>query len=220
MRAVLGIDRKIKRTWLDALLDHTAQTTEQEQLRGFLDERLKDELPGRASRAKSVGIALRIWSGVPANRLPLRVRAISLLPAISGQERIWLHWGMTALAYRFFRDAVEVVGRLLMLQDDFTTAQVQQRLLKKWGDRATTKEAAQRTPWILCMAPGATGTGRESSEADETPSTGVLQPVLIAASPSGPARSQGSVRHRTALRYCVGVIILSLRTSLGRQACQ
>ena len=32
---------------------------------------------------------------------------------------------MTALAYPFFRDTAEVVGRLLALQDDFTTAQVQ-----------------------------------------------------------------------------------------------
>jgi len=144
MRAVIGIDRKIKRTWLDALLDQMAQTTEQEQLRSFLDERLKDELPGHASRAKAVGIALRIWSGIPANRVPMRSRAIALLPTISGQERIWLHWGMTSLAYPFFRDAAEVVGRLLTLQDDFTTAQVQERLLKKWGDRATTKEAAQK----------------------------------------------------------------------------
>ncbi len=141
MRAVLGIDRKIKRAWLDALLDHLTQTTDHEELRRFVDERLAEELPGHSSRAKSVGIALKIWSGIPANRVPLRDRAIALLPTISGQERVWLHWGMTSLAYPFFRDTVEVVGRLLTLQDDFTTAQVQERLLKKWGDRATTKEA-------------------------------------------------------------------------------
>jgi hypothetical protein len=144
MRAVIGIDRKIKRTWLDVLLDHLAQTTDPEELRRFVDERLAEELPGAASRAKSVGISLKIWSGIPANRVPLRDRAVALLPKISGQERVWLHWGMTSLAYPFFRDAAEVVGRLLTLQDDFTTAQVQERLLKKWGDRATTKEAAQK----------------------------------------------------------------------------
>jgi hypothetical protein len=144
MRAVIGIDRKIKRAWLDALLDHMDQTTEPEELGRFVDESLGEELPGRASRAKSVGIALKIWSGIPTTRVPLRDRAISLLSTISGQQRIWLHWGMTSLAYPFFRDTAEVVGRLLALQDDFTTAQVQERLLKKWGDRATTKEAAQK----------------------------------------------------------------------------
>ncbi len=74
----------------------------------------------------------------------MRDRAVALLPRISGQERIWLHWGMTALAYPFFRDTAEVVGRLLALQDDFTTAQVQGRMLTTWGDRATSKEAAQK----------------------------------------------------------------------------
>jgi hypothetical protein len=69
---------------------------------------------------------------------------VGLLPTISQQERIWLHWGMAALAYPFFRDTAEVVGRLLALQDDFTTPQVQGRMLATWGDRATSREAAQK----------------------------------------------------------------------------
>lgn len=144
MRKVVGIDRKIKRTWVDAVLDRLTQTTDQAKLRTFLDEHLKEELPGKQSRAKSAGIILRIWSGVPPERVSLRDRAVAMLPRISGQERIWLHWGMTALAYPFFRDTVEVVGRLLALQDDFTTAHVQGRMLTTWGDRATSKEAAQK----------------------------------------------------------------------------
>jgi hypothetical protein len=144
MRKVVGIDRKIKRTWLDAVLDRLVKTTDEAELRMFLDKHLKDELPGKESRAKSTGIVLRIWSGIPPERVALRDRGVALLPRISGQERIWLHWGMTALAYPFFRDTAEVVGRLLALQDDFTTAQVQGRMLTTWGDRATSKEAAQK----------------------------------------------------------------------------
>jgi hypothetical protein len=144
MRKVVGIDRKIKRAWVDAVLDRLTQTTDETELRTFLDSHLKDELPGKESRAKATGIILRIWSGIPSSRLPLRDRAVAMLPRISGQERIWLHWGMTALAYPFFRDTAEVVGRLLALQDDFTTAQVQGRMLTAWGDRATSKEAAQK----------------------------------------------------------------------------
>ncbi len=105
---------------------------------------MRAELPGKESRAKTTGIVLRIWSGILPDRIALRDRALALLARISGQERIWLHWGMTALAYPFFRDTAEVVGRLLALQDDFTTAQVQGRLLTTWGDRATSREAAQK----------------------------------------------------------------------------
>ena len=144
MRKVVGISQKTKRAWLDALLDRLTQTTDEADLRLFLDKHLKVELPGKESRAKSAGIILRIWSGIPLERVSLRDRAVAMLPRISGQERIWLHWGMTVLAYPFFRDAAEVVGRLLALQDDFTTAQVQARMLTTWGDRATSKEAAQK----------------------------------------------------------------------------
>jgi hypothetical protein len=144
MRKVVGISQKIKRAWLDAVLDRLPKTTDEAELRTPLDKYLKEELPGKESRAKTCGIILRIWSGIPAERISLRDRAVALLPRISGQERIWLHWGMAALAYSFFRGTAEVVGRLLALQDDFTTAQVQDRLLTTWGDRATSKEAAQK----------------------------------------------------------------------------
>jgi hypothetical protein len=144
MRKLVGISQKIKRAWLDAVLDRLTQTTDEAELRSFLDKHLKAELPGKESRAKSIGIVLRIWSGIPSERLSLRDRAIGLLPRIPGQERVWLHWGMAALAYPFFRDTAEVVGRLLALQDDFTTAQVQGRMLSTWGDRATSKEAVQK----------------------------------------------------------------------------
>lgn len=144
MRTVVGISQKIKRAWLDAVLDRLIQTTDEADLRTFLDQYLKNDLPGKESRAKAAGIVLRIWRGIPLERVSLREQAVALLPRITGQERLWLHWGMAALAYPFFRDTAEVVGRLLALQNDFTTAQVQDRMLTAWGDRATNKEAVQK----------------------------------------------------------------------------
>jgi hypothetical protein len=144
MRQIVGVSQKIKRGWLDAVLDHLVVTTDEKELRACIDKHLRKELPGTESRAKASGIVLRIWSGVPTQHVALRDRAVALLFRISRQERIWLHWGMTALAYPFFRDLAEVVGRLLVLQDDFTTAQVQARMLTTWGDRATSKEAVQK----------------------------------------------------------------------------
>jgi hypothetical protein len=144
MRTVVGISQKIKRAWLDTVLDRLIQTTDETDLRTVLDEYLKNDLPGKASRAKAAGIVLRIWSGIPLERASLRERAVALLPRIRGQEWLWLHWGMAALAYPFFRDTAEVVGRLLTLQEGFTTLQVQGRMLTAWGDRATNREAVQK----------------------------------------------------------------------------
>lgn len=142
MKSTVGISHRLKRAWLDDLLDRLAQTTDEKELRAFVDQRLRDELPGKDARAKASGILLRIWSGVEPKNRAFRDRAIALLPHISGQERIWLHWGMMALAYPFFRDLAEVIGRILTLQDDITNAQVQSRLKTAWGDRETSKEAA------------------------------------------------------------------------------
>lgn len=144
MSQIVGLSQKIKRVWLDAILDRLAATTDAVELRAFLDPLLADELPGPESRAKTSGIILRIWSNIPPDRLVLRDRAVALLPHISGQERIWLHWGMAALAYSFFRDITAIIGRQLALQDEISTAQVQSRLLMTWGDRATSREAAQK----------------------------------------------------------------------------
>lgn len=144
MRKIVGLSQRTKRAWLDALLDKIVQTTDEAELRGYLDTQLKSDLPGKESRAKSAGILLRIWGTSAPERASLRSRAVAMLPEIRGDERTWLHWGMTAMAYPFFRDTAEIVGRLLALQDDFTTAQVQARMLTTWGDRATTKEAVQK----------------------------------------------------------------------------
>ena len=144
MKNTVGISHRLKRAWLDDVLDRLVQTTDERELRAFLDQRLRDELPGNDARAKASGIILRIWNRVEPKHVALRNRAVALLPRISGQERIWLHWGMTALAYPFFRDTAEVIGRILALQGDFTTAQVQARLKAAWGDRVTSREAAQK----------------------------------------------------------------------------
>ncbi len=141
---VVGISQKIRRPWLDFALDRLAQTRDEKQLRSMLDAHLREDLPGTESRAKAAGIVLRIWATVRPKHESYRDRAVALLPRISGQERIWLHWGMAALAYPFFRDLAEVIGRMLTLQDDFTTIQVQSRLTPMWGDRNTSKEAAQK----------------------------------------------------------------------------
>lgn len=144
MKKIVGISQKIRRSWIDALLDRLVQTDGEGELRAYLDEYLMADLPGKESRAKAAGIVLRIWSEGPVDRLDLRRRALELLPRISGQERIWLHWGMAASAYPFFRDTAEIIGRLLALQEGFTTSQVQVRMLTAWGDRSTTREAVQK----------------------------------------------------------------------------
>jgi len=143
MSKPIGISLKIRQEWIDATLARVVETTNVAALRAQLDELLTPELPGTQVRAKTAGILMRIWATIPADRLALRERAVKLLPQLPGDDQLWLHWGMAALAYPFFRDTAEVVGRLLALQDDFTTQQVQGRLATAWGDRLTSRKSAR-----------------------------------------------------------------------------
>ncbi len=222
MRNVVGFSLKIKREWLDAVLDRLVSTTNEMELRAFVDEHLKDELPGAVYREKTVGIILRIWSGIPQARVVMRDQALQLLPRISGRERIWLHWGMAALAYPFFRDATEVVGRLLALQDDFTTAHVQRRIMTTWGDRNTTMDATQRlittlVEWDVLRSTKTKGHFLLANKI--TASNSELQlwflQALLMASAAGEIEAQQLLRLPESFPFTVSVTLADLRRHQG-----
>ena len=64
MSKVVGISLKTKREWLDVALDQLAHLNDETKVRVFLDEYVKQELPGKQYRDKSIGIVLRIWSTI------------------------------------------------------------------------------------------------------------------------------------------------------------
>lgn len=139
----LGFDRRVTLDWLDETAGLTLRNPDPVTVRAALHERLADSIAGQEARTKTITLLCRIWVNPPV-ALHLRDEALGLLPALLPADRIWLHWGLTLLAFPFFRDVTATVGRLLQIQGSCTVGQVTDRMISAWGERSTLIRATQR----------------------------------------------------------------------------
>lgn len=140
----IGFDRKIHRAWMDLAAETVLREQDPAAVRAALDRALASEVRGAEARRKTVSVLTRIWLRVPEAHRPLRDEALSLWGDMARADRLWLYWGLTLLAYPLFRDVVTVVGRLLRVQERFTTGQVYRQIVARWGERTTLEYAVRR----------------------------------------------------------------------------
>lgn len=67
---------------------------------------------------------------------------LALLPLSDPLGKTVLHWGMTLLAYPFFKDVASEVGRLAASQHDFSASQVYRKVKELYGDRCRVEVSA------------------------------------------------------------------------------
>lgn len=144
MTQYIGFDRKIKLTWLEATAWQTATAEDEQQVRDYLDRVLQKEGLSKRGRQNTLTVLLRVWNLVPPEQKSLQEQALNLLPSADSDERLWLHWGMSILAYPFFTDIASIIGRLLALQGNASLEQISRRVADKWGERSTVEWAGPR----------------------------------------------------------------------------
>lgn len=144
MNPMIGFDRKIQLNWLDSTVALCHQSLALNNIAMSLKEKLASEIAGTEARRKTITVLLRLWVNVPEKDVRLRDEALELAGQVQPDERLWLYWGMSLLAYPFFRDVSETVGQLRRLQDTFSLAQIQRRMVEEWGQRTTLQRAVQR----------------------------------------------------------------------------
>lgn len=144
MNRIIGFDRRLQLGWLGATIGLCQETLDPDVVSERLWQRLELEIAGTEARRKTRTVLLRIWVKVPKEHRRLCGEALQLAAQIGSEERLWLHWGMSLLAYPFFRDVSATVGQLSRLQGTFSHAQVQRRMIENWGQRTTLQRATRR----------------------------------------------------------------------------
>ena len=144
MKQIIGFDRKVELHWLDITVGLCQEGLDPGMIAERLRQVLDREIVGAEAQRKTIIVLSRIWVNVPAEGCPLRDEALQLVAQVGSEERLWLHWGMSLLTHPFFRDVATTVGQLSRLQGAFSQAQVQRRMIERWGQRTTLQRAVQR----------------------------------------------------------------------------
>ena len=146
----IGFDRIIKIEWLDAVAGRMRNERDVKELRKYMHNLLKNEHPTFDARRKTITVLMRIWVFVPQEHIAMRDKALQVIDKMNPQERLLIHWGMTLLAYPFFRDIVTIIGDLFSLQGKFSVSQVIRKMENSWGQRTTARRSIQRIIRSLC----------------------------------------------------------------------
>lgn len=141
--AYLGFDRRLSLYWLDTTAGLLLRERDPVAIRAALHQQLGDVISGTAARRKTITLLCRIWV-TPPTAPHLRDEALEMIPNLLPAERLWLHWGLTMLAYPFFRDITATLGRLFQIQGHCSVGQVTDRMINNWGERSTLIRATQR----------------------------------------------------------------------------
>jgi hypothetical protein len=160
--ATLGFDRKVMLAWLDMTVVATQKVGVSSKLKGHMVRQLDGQGLGAVAQDKTATVLTHIWGTVPQSVRGLRDEGLRLWAEVEPAERVALHWGMALATYPFFRDVVDVCGRLFRLQPVVTVGQVERRIIERWGDRSTVRRAVQRVlrslhGWGLLVQQGPRG---------------------------------------------------------------
>ena len=141
----IGFRRNIYLSWLDATAALCAETSDLHVLRARLDPIVAEQVQSHENRQVAITILLNIWVKTGERYPQLRNEAVThFAHSNAAHERIWLHYGLSLLAYDFFRLGMVTMGQLLRYHDAITPHAVEERIAAVIGQLGALEKATAR----------------------------------------------------------------------------
>ncbi len=209
----IGFSQRIQLPWLEYTAGLVKTGKSRDEINDALQDHLSDKLSiggsaVRGNREKAITILLKIWQCPPDELVALRDEGLRLLARIPSDQHIAVHWGMSMAVYPFFASVAATVGKLLRLQQDVSTAQVQRRIREQLGERETVARAARRIyrsfiDWGVLVETGKKGTYIKARPVviDDASMAGWLAETILRAKGNGWATVASLASHPAAFPF-------------------
>lgn len=131
----IGFDRYIQLDWARSALRVRSGFETLEELTSLIDA----SHTGTAAKKKTRTVLNRLWLEPRSELLELSDRAVAIYKSDPSASVAALTWGMAIATYPFFGAVAEIVGRLLRLQGECSSAEVHRRMAEVYGEREGTR---------------------------------------------------------------------------------
>lgn len=140
----IGFIRTIFLPWLDMAAELRLHTDDPVVFRENLEASVSRDLTGVEACRKSVDVLMGIWWKSRTVAPALYDELLTWLPELPQAQRIWAHYGLTLLAYPFFRHTARAIGFFAATGETFTREMLVRRLSSELGQLGSLERAGQR----------------------------------------------------------------------------
>lgn len=134
MTKAVGFDQKIQLHQLNFAAQKYGQVPIA-TMHSMLDDYLMQDIAGAGSRRCAHAIIMKIWWSVEEEYAYLRDYIASQYNYLVKEEKDFVHWCMTCLAYPFFRLHINHLGKHFRLADEVRSRTILSEMKNVYGDR-------------------------------------------------------------------------------------
>lgn len=135
MAKMIGLSRNLKLPWLNKTIEFVEQGLPEAEIKQQLNEYLSFEITSPTNIRKTRELLMDIWVYENPTSEKIKEKGLALIRKYP-EERMVIHWCEMLSVFPVFLDITNIIGKLAEFEDEFTTAQIRQKLYDEYGERA------------------------------------------------------------------------------------